>query len=120
MSEIFSTVAPYAGSLVFGGVIGLAVGWFIKKALKIILLLAGGLFVLFIAAAYYKVIIIDWHKIQQKSNEIAQQGLTTVTNALNSTNNEMSAAGLNHIDATYPIFGVVGFLPAFAVGFMKG
>ena len=70
--------------------------------------------------AYEKMIVVDWAVIQHQSNAVAQQGLNTITGALNNTNAQMSAAGLNHIDIAYPILGIVGFHTMFTYRFRKG
>ena len=119
-STLINTIAPYAGTLISGGVLGFACGFFLKKLLKIILFVAGGIIALLSVLAYEKMIVVDWAVIQHQSNAVAQQGLNTITGALNNTNAQMSAAGLNHIDIAYPILGIVGFIPCLLIGFAKG
>src|SRR5690349_1220124 len=120
MDAILNSLAPYAGTLVGSGVVGIIMGYFVKKALKIIALIAGAIMTVFILAAYKHMIVIDWASIQRQSNDIAQQGMHTMTNALMAANHDMTAAGTNHIDIAYPLFGVGAFLPGFVFGMMKG
>lgn len=119
-NTIINTIAPYTGTLISGGVLGFACGFFFKKLLKIILFIGGAIIALLSILSWQKMIVIDWTAIQSKSNDVAVQTLNGVTSALNNTNNELTHAGLNHIDIAYPILGVVSFLPAFALGMAKG
>jgi len=116
MDAILNGLAPYAGTLIGSGIIGFAAGWFLKKAIKVILLVAGAIATLLILLAYQKLITVNWAAIQHQSNDLAQQGLHTMTSALTTANAHMSTG----VDFAYPITGAVGFLPAFAVGFMRG
>ena len=98
----------------------LPAGFFLKKLLKIILFVAGGIIALLSVLAYEKIIVVDWSVIQHQSNAVAQQGLNTITGALSNTNAQMSAAGLNHIDIIYPIFGCDRLFALFCSGHDKG
>ena len=119
-STLLGVIAPYAGTLIAGGFLGVITGYFIKKAVRVIALIAGAIMTVFILAAYKHMIVVDWASIQHQSNDIAQQGLHTMTNALTAASHDMTAAGINHIDIAYPLFGVGAFLPGFVLGFWKG
>ena len=116
MDPILKGLAPYAGTLIGSGVVGFASGWFLKKAIKVILLVAGAIATLLIILAYQKLITVNWAAIQHQSNDLAQQGLHTMTDALANANAHMPT----NADFAYPITGAVGFLPCFAWGFMHG
>lgn len=52
------------GAVTFGGVAGYSAGFALKKVFKIILIIAGLLFVLFQVLNHYEFISINWMKIQ--------------------------------------------------------
>jgi uncharacterized membrane protein (Fun14 family) len=118
-SILLGTIAPYAGTLVSGGVFGLACGYFFKKLLKVILFIGGAIIALLSILAWQKIAVIDWAVLQHKSNEVAIQAVNGVSSALNNTNAQMNHVGLG-VDILYPVFGVTAFLPGFALGLKWG
>jgi len=52
------------GSVTFGGIAGYSAGYALKKVFKMILIIAGLLFVLFQVLSHYDFIVINWTKIQ--------------------------------------------------------
>jgi uncharacterized membrane protein (Fun14 family) len=96
-------------SLVSGTLIGILIGYAIKKILKIGLIILGSFFG---GVAYLQsqgLLNVDWGRIEATSN----QAITTVSNAIteDSANSVIASLGL-------PLTG--GMTVGFAIGFMKG
>ncbi|MFQ5794416.1 MAG: FUN14 domain-containing protein [Candidatus Bipolaricaulia bacterium] len=60
---VSSTVIPLVSQLGFGGVVGLVVGFTLKKVGKLIAIAFGLFFILLQVLAYYGLITIDWNPI---------------------------------------------------------
>lgn len=112
---------PGVASLAVGGLIGWAMGYFIKKFLKLILFALGGIFTLMAFMQYQGWSIIQWHKVTTDTQSFAN---TTSHQILQSVNNTASHLALNgmgsDMNIIYMMIGAFGFMPAFWLGFIKG
>ncbi|GGJ45547.1 FUN14 domain-containing protein [Deinococcus roseus] len=101
-------LTPYIGQLSFGGVLGFAAGYFVKKVGKIALFVVGGLFIVLQILAAYGFIQIDWLSIQQKADPLFdEKNVKTATDSF-----------MKLITANLPFTGA--FVAGFAIGFKVG
>ena len=81
-------LAPFAGTVGGGFLIGLITGYAIKKVIKLAAIIVG----LFIAAVaylqYQRILNVDWHKFQA----ISQNGIDWVADALTHVSSTMGAS----------------------------
>jgi uncharacterized membrane protein (Fun14 family) len=112
MSIDLGSVASTATSVGFGGITGFLIGFAIKKAMKIILVVVGLIFVAFVSLEYQKIITVNWNKIQ-----------TTATAVLGNVTSDRVPGSTDHISTILGNFGIplTGSLTAgFVLGFMRG
>lgn len=101
-------LTPYIGQLSFGGVLGFAAGYFVKKVGKMALFVVGGLFILLQVLAAYGFIQIDWLSIQQKADPLfKEENVRTATDQF-----------MKLITANLPFTSA--FVAGFALGFRAG
>ncbi|MGA9152493.1 MAG: FUN14 domain-containing protein [Candidatus Nitrosopolaris sp.] len=104
-------LAPLAGTVGGGFLIGLITGYAIKKVVKLATVIVG----LFIAALayleYMRILNVDWHKVQT----ISQNGIDWVADALTHVSSTM---GASHID-TLPNIGIP-LVSSVSAGFVLG
>lgn len=67
-------IAPFVGTLGFGGLMGYAVGYAAKKALKLALILAGILFFLMQYLVYKGFVEVDWGGVAAHGGDAAKAG----------------------------------------------
>jgi uncharacterized membrane protein (Fun14 family) len=99
-----------ATSLVSGTVVGILIGYAVKKVLRIGLVILGTFFAALTYLQFQGVLSVNWDKVEM----ISKNTLTTVLNseiAGNSANSLLANLGL-------PLTGSMAM--GFAVGFMKG
>ena len=101
-------LTPYIGQLSFGGVLGFAAGYFVKKVGKMALFVVGGVFILLQVLSAYGYIQIDWLTIQKQADPIFNE-----QNVKNVSDNFMKL-----ITANLPFTGA--FVVGFALGFKAG
>jgi uncharacterized membrane protein (Fun14 family) len=110
-------ILSYGGTMVGGGVIGFALGYAVKKIIKLALLGFGLVLALLAFLQYKGWINVNWNIVQQQSNDLARQGAQQLSSTLNT-----ASAGLQHsqMDLLYPALGIIGFMPGVCAGFIKG
>lgn len=113
-------ILSYGGTFVGGGVVGAVMGFALKKIIKIALVIVGAIFALLAYLQYIGWLNVNWSTVEHQSSETARQIGVNIINTVNNTANQMNAHGLNGLDIGYPILGIVGFVPGFVLGFMKG
>jgi uncharacterized membrane protein (Fun14 family) len=106
MSDILTTMIAQ-GLPIVGGVTGFGIGYFLKKLLKFIILGIGLVFTLIAFLQYKKWIAVHWATAQNQTGTFLQQ----VLDAVNNTAQTLDHQNLNHLDVSYPLLGVTGFVP---------
>lgn len=64
---------PLLGQLSLGGILGLATGYALKKALKFVLFTVGILFILLQVGVYFEVVSVDWLRVQEIVNPFLER-----------------------------------------------
>jgi uncharacterized membrane protein (Fun14 family) len=113
-------ILSYGGTMVGGGVVGAVMGFALKKIIKIALVIVGAIFALLAYLQYIGWLNVNWNVVEHQSSETARQIGTNIINTVNNTAQQMNIHGLSGMDVGYPLLGIVGFVPGFAMGFMKG
>lgn len=101
-------LTPLLQQLGFGGVAGVCVGYFAKKAAKTMALLLGCLFVLLQVLAYYQIVSINWGGVSGAFDTAAETGVF-----------DSAMASLMKVLLHNIPFGAA-FLGGFAIGAKKG
>jgi uncharacterized membrane protein (Fun14 family) len=107
-SQILDVVAPYLGQISFGGLVGFATGYAVKKIGKIALFVVGTIFMLLQVLAYMGIIEINWLRIQQFAEPALQR--PALENALNGF--------IGVLTNNLPFAG--SFIPGFLLGLKFG
>jgi uncharacterized membrane protein (Fun14 family) len=119
MSDILTTMFPQ-GLPIVGGVTGFAIGYFLKKLLKFIILGIGLVFILIAFLEYKKWIAVHWATVLNQTGTFLQHSTQHVLDAVNNTAQTLEHQNLNHLDVSYPLLGVTGFVPGFILGIIRG
>ncbi len=108
MQSIVDLLAGSAGTVTFGSVAGLVVGYTAKKATKLAALVLGAIFIVLQLLVYFGVIEVRWEMLQTTAESVWQdpQGVTLADRAW------------DILSANLPFGG--GFAAGFAVGFKVG
>ena len=108
MQSIMDLLAGSAGSITFGSVAGLVVGYTAKKATKLAALILGAIFILLQLLVYFDVVEVRWEVVQTTAETVWQdaEGVTLADRAW------------EVVSANLPFGG--GFAAGFAVGFKLG
>jgi hypothetical protein len=69
---------------------------------------------------YQKWIKVDWAVVQSQTSSFLQTSSQKMLDVVNSTAQDLNQHNLNHIDIAYPLLGVAGFVPGFALGLIRG
>lgn len=91
-----------------GALLGLAVGYTAKKALKLVLILGGILLLVLLALQSFDVITINWHVVEEGYSQAFQDGSIM----------GMLSNWAEHLDTLIPVAG--SFLVGFFIGFRLG
>ena len=85
-------LAPFAGTVGGGFIIGLITGYAIKKVIKLAAVVVGLFFAALAYLEYQRNLNVDWHKVQA----ISQNGIDWVADALTHVSTTMNSS---HTDA---------------------
>jgi uncharacterized membrane protein (Fun14 family) len=107
-SQLLDAAAPYLGQISFGGLVGFATGYAMKKIGKIALFVVGTVIILLQVLAYMGVIEINWLRIQQFAEPALQRPV------LENTLNSIVGVLTNNL----PFAGA--FIPGFLLGLKFG
>jgi len=99
-----------ATSLISGTVVGILIGYAVKKVLRIGLVILGTFFAVLTYLQYQGLLTVNWDKIEMISEN-------TLTNILNS---EITGNAANSVLTTLGLPLTGGMTMGFAFGFMKG
>ena len=101
-------------SIGFGGIAGFLIGYAIKKAVKIMLLIVGLFFAALAYLNYQGILTINWDKLTASASG-ATTGLGNATGQVAGLSDQVAPTLLNF---GIPLTG--SFAAAFVLGFMKG
>jgi uncharacterized membrane protein (Fun14 family) len=123
MNSIVENFGPTAATMGGGFFVGVLIGYALKKAIKLLAVIAG----LFLAGLaylqYHQIANINWNKLQQ----VSEGALTTVVNltlhipAISAGDGHAAAASSSSLAMTsfgIPLTGSISV--GFTIGFMKG
>ena len=96
---------PLAG----GGLLGLGVGYLLKKIAKLAIIALGAIALFLGYLEYQKIISVSWSILESKMQSMMTNATHTLTQVTKQMNHEIPIG-----------MGLVGFLPGMAVGFLKG
>jgi uncharacterized membrane protein (Fun14 family) len=107
-----------------GMIAGYGVGYFVKKAMKVVTATVGGLTVFGMILEYYGIITINWEKISSRISE----GMGSLANIamiiVDTTSHHMAAPGVpTHIQVAgleVPLGAALGFVPGVWMGWRRG
>ena len=120
---IESTAINAGVPLVGGGVTGFAIGYALKKLIKIAII-GLSLILAFIAyLEYRRWISVNWGVVQNQIGTFIQHSMQRVTNTVNNTARELPHNNSDHIhniDAAFPVLGITGFIPGLLLGLSRG
>jgi uncharacterized membrane protein (Fun14 family) len=110
-----------SASIVFGGLIGGAMGYFIKKFLKLILFAMGLLFTVLAFLQYKGWINVVWPKVQSDSESFVNTTSQQILHSVNTTAQHLANNGLgDQTNLIFMMLGTFGFIPGFWMGFLRG
>lgn len=69
---------------------------------------------------YKKWIEVHWATVQDQTGTFLRHSIQQVLNAVNNTAQTLDHHNLNHLDVSYPLLGVAGFVPGFILGVIRG
>jgi uncharacterized membrane protein (Fun14 family) len=118
--DTITSLMPHGLPLVSGGIMGFVTGYFLKKILKIIMLGIGLVFALVTFLQYKQWIAVDWATVQHQTGTFLQHSTQQVLNAVNNTAQTLEHQNLNHLDISYPLLVMTGFMPGFILGIIRG
>jgi uncharacterized membrane protein (Fun14 family) len=121
-SESLGYLYPGIGSLAFGGVIGVAAGYALKKVLKIGIFIVGCFFGGLAWLSYKGLVNVNWNAMANQT----QAGITNAAEQITTVMNH-TAAQLQHSGAAgvtmgnlLPVTSLGGFIPGFLYGISRG
>ena len=119
MSEMEDMIIQQGSQLLLtlggSGVAGFVMGYAIKKVLKIMAFVAGGIIALLAFLEFKQVISVHWATVANESYNLANTSLHTVGNMANMVSDKMDAANGLIIGGS-----VFAFMGSFVLGLKKG
>jgi uncharacterized membrane protein (Fun14 family) len=119
IESISTATAINAGvPLVGGGITGFAIGYALKKLIKVAIIGLGLILALIAYLEYRRWMSVNWDVIQNQTGAFIQHSTQQKMDVVNNT-----ARGLgNHhqLYATFPVLGVTGFVPGILLGLSRG
>jgi uncharacterized membrane protein (Fun14 family) len=110
-STLISDVTPIA----IGGLTGYGIGWLCKKVFKIAIIGIGLVLALLAYLENQKTITVNWNVANNQTSVI----LHTISSKILEVANNVGT-DLNSHASAFPVLGVVGFIPGFLAGIMRG
>jgi uncharacterized membrane protein (Fun14 family) len=92
-------LAPLAGTVGGGFLIGLITGYAIKKVIKLAAVIVGLFFAALAYLEYQRILNVDWHKV----HAISQNGIEWVSDALTHVSNTMGASHADTLSNIVPL-----------------
>lgn len=121
-SESLGYLFPGAGSLALGGITGVALGYAVKKIMKIAVFVVGCFFGGLAWLSYKGIVQVNWDNMSNQT----QAGLTNVadqvTTIMNHTAIQMQHSGAAGVTMgnLLPVAAMTGFVPGFLYGVTRG
>jgi uncharacterized membrane protein (Fun14 family) len=125
MTDPITAAAVFAATSGGAGMFaGYGVGYFVKKAMKVVAATVGGLMVFGMILEYYGIITINWEKISSRISE----GMGNIANStmimVNTTSHHIAAHGIpTHMQVAgleVPVGAALGFVPGLWMGWKRG
>ncbi|AFU58253.1 FUN14 superfamily-containing protein [Candidatus Nitrososphaera gargensis Ga9.2] len=101
-------------SVGFGGIAGFLIGYAIKKAIKIMMIIVGLFFAALAYLNYQGIVTINWDKLSASASGVTS-GLGNATGQIAGVSDQIAPTLINF---GIPLTG--SFAAAFVLGFMKG
>jgi uncharacterized membrane protein (Fun14 family) len=121
---IESTVINAGVPLVGGGVTGFAIGYALKKLIKIAIIGLGLILALIAYLEYRRWISANWDVVQNQTGAFIEHSMQQVMDTVNNTARELEHNNLDHIhshiDPAFPVLGITGFVPGLVLGLSRG
>jgi uncharacterized membrane protein (Fun14 family) len=121
-SESLGFLFPGAGSLALGGIMGVAVGYAIKKIFKIAVFVLGCFFAGIVWLSYKGLVSVNWNSISNQTQEALTKVAIQTMKVTNQTAQQLQHNGFTSIDmgSLLPVVAGAGFLPGFFYGLTRG
>jgi uncharacterized membrane protein (Fun14 family) len=121
-SESLGFLFPGAGSLALGGIMGVAVGYAIKKIFKIAVFVLGCFFAGIVWLSYKGLVSVNWNGISNQTQEALTNVAIQTMKVTNQTAQQLQHNGFTSIDmgSLLPVVAGAGFLPGFFYGLTRG
>lgn len=121
-SESLGFLFPGAGSLALGGIMGVAVGYAIKKIFKIAVFVLGCFFAGIVWLSYKGLVSVNWNSISNQTQEALTNVAIQTMKVTNQTAQQLQHNGFTSIDmgSLLPVVAGAGFLPGFFYGLTRG
>jgi uncharacterized membrane protein (Fun14 family) len=121
-SESLSYLYPGIGSLAFGGVIGVAAGYAIKKVLKIGVFILGCFFGGLAWLSYKGLVSVNWDNMANQTQAGIMNVAGQVSTIMNHTAVQMQHSGGAGVSMgnLLPVGAIAGFIPGLAYGLKIG
>jgi uncharacterized membrane protein (Fun14 family) len=121
-SEGLGYLYPGIGSLAFGGIIGVAAGYALKKVLKIGVFILGTFFGGLAWLSYKGLVHVNWDAMTNQTQTTLTNAATQAVAVMNSTAQQVHHAGAGAITVgnLLPVTTVGGFVPGFIWGLTRG
>jgi uncharacterized membrane protein (Fun14 family) len=103
-----------ATPLALGSATGYGAGWLCRKIIKITIIGIGLILALLAYLEYNKTITVNWNIANNQSSVILHTVSSKMIHVVN-----IIGSDLNSHAAAFPVLGVAGFVPAFAIGFLR-
>jgi len=109
-----NSLIPQGLPIVSGGLIGFVLGWLCKKLVKIAVIGIGLILALLAYLEYHKTITVNWDVAYHQASALLHTITTKMLQIVNNTASDLNAHG-----TAFPILGIAGFVPGFALGILK-
>jgi uncharacterized membrane protein (Fun14 family) len=121
-SESLGFLFPGAGSLALGGIMGVAVGYAIKKIFKIAVFVLGCFFAGIVWLSYKGLVSVNWNSITNQTQEALTNVAIQTMKVTIQTAQQLQHNGFTSIDmgSLLPVVAGAGFLPGFFYGLTRG
>ena len=119
IESITTTTAIQAGvALGGGGITGFAIGYALKKLIKVAIIGFGLILTLIAYLEYRRWMSVNWDVVQNQTGAFIEHSTQQMMDVINNTAREL---GNHHqLDATFPVLGVTGFVPGILLGLSRG
>jgi uncharacterized membrane protein (Fun14 family) len=115
LTTAVNSLIPQGLPIISGGLIGFVLGWLCRKIIKIAIIGVGLILALLAYLEYHKTITVNWNVANHQASTL----LHIITAKMLQVVNNISTDLHSHVTA-FPVLGIIGFVPGFAFGIMRG